>query len=475
MLSCGVATAQESVSEESPEATAEAGKDSAEQAAPFKVYVIPVRDQIAPPTLFAVRSAVKDAIEGEFDLVLLDMDTPGGRLDSTLEIMEVLDRFPGLTATYVNSEAISAGAIISSVTDEIYFAPKAVIGSAEPVSGGGEDINESMKRKLTSYLNAKVEAYTDEYRYRSDVIRAMMDPDFEFVVDEEVISAEGELLNLTANRAHEEFGDPPEPLLGAGIFETRPDLESELAGNRELEVSVFHATWSLKLAQLVVSIAPVLIAIAMITVYIEFQSPGFGIFGFAGVACFLVAIFGHNVAGLSGSEPLLLFALGVALVSLEIFLLPGTFFLAVPGFILMIGSLLWAMADIWPEGSEGYQWQWSAFERPLQNLMGGSLLGVIIILVLARFLPKTFLWNRLVLSDAVTGTAVPADSQAVGGVDPLIGARGRSVTEMMPSGEIEVRGRRYEARLAFGSLTEGEPVRVLEKSDFGYLVERVEA
>lgn len=451
------------------------GEDAAPgENAALKVFVVPVRDQISPTTLFAVRSGVKEAIDGEYDVVLLDMDTPGGRLDSTLEIMEVLDRFPGKTATYVNSEAISAGAIISSVTDEIYFTPKAVIGSAEPVTGQGQDINESMKRKLTSYLNAKVEAYTDQYRYRSDVIRAMMDPDFEFKIGDEVISEEGELLNLTAKRAHEEYGDPPEPLLGAGIFETRDDLMRHLSPDTPAFVKEFEATWSLELARVIVSLAPVLLAIAMITVYIEFQTPGFGVFGITGVICFLVAIFGHNVAGLSGNEPMLLFLIGVVFLALEVFVAPGTLLFAIPGFILMIGSLLWAMTDIWPEGTEGYEWSWAMFEKPLQNLLGGAFLGIIIILVLARFLPKTFLWNRLVLADTVGGGAALESELAARAVETsLIGKEGVAVTELWPSGEIEVDGKRYDAHVAFGSLSKGASVKVVAKSDFGYVVEEV--
>lgn len=440
----------------------------------MKIYVVPVQEQISPTTLYAVRNGVKEAIDGEYDMVLLDMDTPGGRLDSTLEIMEVLDRFPGRTATYVNDEAISAGAIISSVTDEIYFTPKAVIGSAEPVTGQGQDINESMKRKLTSYLNAKVEAYTDEYRYRSDVIRAMMDPDFEFKIGEEVISEEGELLNLTAKKAHQEFGDPPEALLGAGIFETREDLIRHISPDTPALVTEFEATWSLELAQVIVSLAPVLLAVAMITVYIEFQTPGFGVFGITGVVCFLVAIFGHNVAGLSGSEPMLLFLLGVVLLALEVFVAPGTLLFAIPGFLLMIGSLLWAMTDIWPEGTEGFEWNWAMFEKPLQNLLGGAFLGIIIILVLARFLPKTFLWKRLVLADTVGGgAAIESENARTAAEASVIGSVGVAVTELRPGGEIEINGKRYDASLAYGSLEQGASVKVVSKSTFGYVVEEV--
>lgn len=441
-----------------------------------KFYVIPVQGAISPPTLFAVRGGVKAAIEGGYDHVVLDMDTPGGRLDSTLEIMEVLDRFPGKTITYVNDEAISAGAIIASVTDEIYFTSKAVIGSAEPVTGQGEDINESMKRKLMSYLNAKMEAYTDEYPFRSDVIRAMMDPDFEFKIGREMISPKGELLNLTAKRAHEEFGDPPMPLLGSGIVEELDVLLGSLSMDTDPTVTRFEATWSLNLAEFIVSLAPFLIAIAVISVYVEFQTPGFGVFGILGVICFLVAIFGHNVAGLSGHEPLLLFLIGVALLVLELVIAPGTLFFAVPGFLAMLASLLWAMADVWPSETPDFSWSWEMFERPFQNLMGGMLLGIVMIILLARFLPKSLVWDRLVLKQALAGgSSAPVEASGASAGSDLVGQTGVAVTDLMPGGQVEIGGKRYEVQLNVGSLDKGSQVRVIRKSDFRLIVEEVRA
>jgi membrane-bound serine protease (ClpP class) len=468
------------VAAEPPEAleVSESVEAPAEEATGSKFYVIPIQGAIGPTTLFAVRGGVKTAIAEGYDTVVLDMDTPGGRLDSTLEIMEILDRFPGKTVTYVNDEAISAGAIIASVTNEIYFTPKAVIGSAEPVTGQGEDINESMKRKLMSYLNAKMEAYTDQYAHRSDVIRAMMDPDFELKIGDDVISPEGELLNLTAKRAHEMYGDPPVPLLGSGIVEDMDQLLSSLSMDTNPVMTRFESTWSLKLAELIVMLAPFLLAVAVISVYVEFQAPGFGIFGTIGIAFFLIAIFGHNVAGLSGSEPLLLFGIGVLLLALEIFVAPGTFFFAIPGFLVILGSLVWAMTDIWPAETPDSSWNWAMFEKPIQNLLGGILMGVVGILALARFLPNTALWNRLVLNAAITGVSgestATMDAKALVGTS-LVGALAVAATDLMPGGAIDIEGRRFEARLNFGSARHGAQVRVIAKSDFGYVVEVVES
>ncbi|MDQ5979929.1 MAG: hypothetical protein QG602_2904, partial [Verrucomicrobiota bacterium] len=170
-------------------------------AGPTRVYVIPIKDTISTPTVYILRRGLKEAIERKADFVLLNMDTPGGEGAAMLEIMEALDKFPGKTITYVNREAISAGAIIASVSDEIYFAPKGIMGAADVVKGTGEDLPEALKRKLDSYLGAKIEAYSQHAPRRADVIKAMRVPDFELKLDDKVIKAKGELLTLTAEKA----------------------------------------------------------------------------------------------------------------------------------------------------------------------------------------------------------------------------------------------------------------------------------
>ena len=141
------------------------------------VYVMPVRDQIAQPVLYILRRGLKEAIERKADMVVLDMETPGGALDVTFEIMEALGKFHGQTITFVDKEAVSAGAFISATTQEIWFAPDGVIGAAAPVSMTGQDIDETMKLKIVSYLKARVRAISEGRGYRGQVISAMIDKD----------------------------------------------------------------------------------------------------------------------------------------------------------------------------------------------------------------------------------------------------------------------------------------------------------
>jgi membrane-bound serine protease (ClpP class) len=111
---------------------------------------------------------------------------------------------------------MSAGAFISATTQEIWFAPMGVIGAARPVTSTGQDIDETMKLKIVSYLKARVRAISEGKGYRGQVISAMIDKDYELKIGDVVIKPKGELLSLTASEASKTYGDPPQPLLGGG-------------------------------------------------------------------------------------------------------------------------------------------------------------------------------------------------------------------------------------------------------------------
>ena len=437
------------------------------------VYVLPVQDEIAQPVLYILRRGLKEAIANGAGAVVLDMKTPGGALDVTFEIMGDLAKFPGQTITYVNDEAVSAGAFISATTQEIWFAPDGVIGAAAPVSMTGQDIDETMKLKITSYLKARVRAISEGRGYRGQVISAMIDKDYELKIGDTVIKAKGELLSLTAHEALKKFGEPPQALLGAGLARDIDDLLRQKYGAGNYEIVRLRATWSETLAQYLNAIAPVLMGLGVLCLFIEFKTPGFGFFGVAGIALLAIVFLGHYVAGFSGHEPMILFALGMVLVVLEIIFFPGVAVVALSGIVLMLGSLLWAMADIWPNQPVTVAVSGDLFLWPLIKLGSGLALAVILGLLLTRFLPKGWIWDRMVLQPAPVAAAQIAGAAPDAGAATLLGACGVVVTGLFPSGQIEIDGRRYDAKLEVGSAPVGTAVVVKRVSDFNLVVETV--
>ena len=355
---------------------------------PARVVVIPLHDEVAEPMFYTLRRGLKQAIADGADTVVLDLKTPGGALDVTFEMMEAIAKFPGRTLTFVNDEAMSAGAFISATTDEIWFAPKGVIGAAAPVQSTGADVDATMKQKLTSYLAARMRANSEGRGYRGEVVSAMIDSDLELKIDGQILKEKGRLLSLTATEAGKSYGMPPQPLLSAGIAENIDALLKQRFGAQPFAVTTLEEKWSENLAKWLLRISPVLLGLGIMALYIEFKTPGFGIFGVAGITLLALVFLSTYAAGLSGHEPILVFLLGVVLVVVELFFFPGVAVLALTGLVLMLGSLVWAMADLWPNEPLQVAWSGDVFVAPMANLGLGLLLAVVLAVVLARFLPR---------------------------------------------------------------------------------------
>jgi membrane-bound serine protease (ClpP class) len=445
---------------------------------PKTAFQIPIRDQIGPPILDILRRGLKDAIISKADIVILDMDTPGGELGVTLEIMqeiiESFDRFDGSIITYVNREAISAGAYIAIATNEIAFAPYAQIGAAEAVSGGGGNIDSSMKRKVNSYLKAKIRSYSGNYRYRSRVMGSMMDANETLLIDGKpplaadgsVIQKEGELLTLTAEEAVRQYGDPPQPLLGIGVYETVETLLDEKLGVGNYQLIKMEINWAEKAGLWLNSVGPIIIGIGLLGLFIEFKTPGFGFFGIGGIVFVLIFFGSKYVSGLAGQEEILVFLLGVSLVVVELFLFPGLIFPAIIGLFMIIASILWAMVDVWP--NTDFNWSVATFEGPVKELSYAILITIGLVLLLTRILPKTTVWNNLILSSTVGNATFNNATQ--GETSPVVGTLGKSVSELYPIGQVEFDGRRYEARSNLGKITKGATVKVIGNDDYGLIV-----
>jgi len=428
-----------------------------------------VRDQIAEPILYVIRRGLKAAIEQKADLVVLDMKTPGGSLGATFEILEALGKFEGDTATFVNDEAISAGSFISAMTDDIYFAPQGIIGAAAPVMSTGGEIDESMKQKIVSYLKARIRAISEGHTYRGQVISAMIDADYELKIGDEVLKEKGELLSLTATEAAKMYGDPAEPLLAAGIFDTIDDLLDDRFGVGGYVVETLVPTWSENFAAMLNSISPLLLGLGFLGLFIEFKTPGFGVFGVGGGLCLGLVFLGNYTAGLSGNEPMLFFLLGVVLVLVEVILFPGVVVAALSGILLMLGSLVWAMADLWP--NEPISFSGDIFLQPIMNLGLGLVTAVVLGAFVLRFLPRGWFWDRMVLVAAAGVVEDPGQQVGPSAGLSLVGRVGAAVTDLYPSGQVEIDSRYYDARVEVGTLDSGRRVRVVEQRAFGLVVE----
>lgn len=439
----------------------------AETVREISVYVIPIEGQISNAQLYILRRGLKEAVSNNIDAVVLKLNTPGGDVQTTLEMMDALKNFKGDTLTFVDKEAMSAGAYISAATDEIYFHPKGILGAAAVIESTGGEVSETLKQKIGSYLRARIRSYSTEHRYRGDVIHAMMDANYVFKIGDKVIKDKGELLTLTANEAVAEYGDPKQPLLAAGIVDNVDELLANQYKGATYHVKNFELTWSEYFARWLNTITPILLGLGMLCLFIEFKTPGFGFFGICGIVLLLIVFASSYVAGLAGHEAIIIFLIGLILIALELFVIPGVFVAGVIGILMVFGSIIWALADIWP--GEDFHITFDLFLQPLIDLALGLIIAIAGIIIIGRFFLKTWIWDALVLRSSVGGGihTTPTESQDT---SAKVGDHGIAVTDLHPWGEVEIAGKRYGARVAVGAIDTNMEVEVVGKEDFGLIV-----
>ena len=254
--------------------------------------------------------------------------------------------------------------------------------------------------------------------------------------------------------------------LGIGVYETVETLLDEELGVGNYQLIKMEINWAEKAGLWLNSVGPIIIGIGLLGLFIEFKTPGFGFFGIGGIVFVLIFFGSKYVSGLAGQEEILVFLLGVSLVVVELFLFPGLIFPAIIGLFMIIASILWAMVDVWP--NTDFNWSVATFEGPVKELSYAILITIGLVLLLTRILPKTTVWNNLILSSTVGN--VTFNNATQGETSPVVGALGKSVSELYPIGQVEFDGRRYEARSNLGKISKGATVKVTGNDDYGLIV-----
>ena len=406
----------------------------AEDLASKSVCVVTINEEITRNTLYLVRRGLREAEGKKAVAVVLDMNTNGGELVATEEIVKLLGHATIPTYTFVNNKAFSAGAIIANATDRIFMAPGSVIGAATPIMvAPGQGIVElptAEREKMNSATRALVRTTAQQKGHNPDVFEAMVDADRGLKIEDKEILPRGKLLTLTSEEAEKKYGKPAKPLLSAGTVNSVDELleKVELKGVTTFTVS---PTGFEQLARWITTISPLLILIGFLALYMEFSHPGVSLPGLAAVICFGVYFLGYFLAGLAGWEEVGLFAFGLILLAFEFFLFPGHFVSAALGTIAVLAALVLAMTGHLP--GEPRLPSWPQLQIPLLKVLGGVIGSVVAGLALGRYLPQSTLYKRMELS-AATNTA-EGYSSSRGEAKSLLGATGIAETNLRPSGK----------------------------------------
>ncbi|MCP4199454.1 MAG: nodulation protein NfeD [Proteobacteria bacterium] len=342
--------------------------------------------------------------------LIMDINTPGGRVDAATEIRDAIMEAPKTlrTVAFINPRAISAGAFISFACDLIFISKGGSIGAATPISLGGSGEAQPVGEKMVSYFRTEMAATARAKGRRGDIAEAMVDNEIEI----KGISPAGKLLTLdTAGALRWKIADRKANSLDEV-------LEYMALGGAERKVLALN--WAEKVARVFTHpiLSGILMSIGVLGILIELYQPGFGLPGIAGITCLIIFFMGHLVVNLAGWEEVLLFALGVGLLAVELFVTPGFGVIGATGIMAIIGSLVLALTALPMDVSFQTGMLTSSILRVLLSM------GIVLILFFAAFaiLPRTKIRNVLILDAAIKGTSRG-------------GREGVAISEVIESGE----------------------------------------
>jgi membrane-bound serine protease (ClpP class) len=385
---------------------------------------------------------LKEAAAANASVVVVEINTFGGRVDGAVLIRDALLRSPVPTIAFVNKRAISAGALIALAAEKIAMADGATIGAATPVQMGQPGAaTQPVDEKTVSYMRKEFRA-TAETRKRPPLLaEAMVDADVEIPG----VIEKGKLLTLTTTEALEQK-----------LADFRADDLQALLEQLNLsgaEINDASPNWAETLVRFFTHpvLSSLLITLGMIGIIVELRTPGFGLPGALGITSLGLFFWGHWLVRLAGWEEVLLVAVGLTLLALEVFVIPGFGVAGVAG----IASLLAGFSLTLVGAGATWQVVLAAGGRVLLSV----LLATAGALAVLRILPRLPVGRRLVLGaelPARTGytSEPPADHR-------WLGRRGTAASPLRPAGIADIDGERVDVVSDGEFIEAGHPVEVL--------------
>jgi membrane-bound serine protease (ClpP class) len=423
------------------------GPTAAQEGGP--VYRVPVTGVVELGLAPFIERSIAEAVSSGASALILDMDTPGGRVDAAERISDALTDAPIPVYTLVNRRAYSAGALIALSTDRIYMRPGSVIGAATPVDGGGQKAPE----KIVSAMRSQMRALAEAADLDPEVAAAMVDEDIEI---EGVVDA-GKLLTLTTEEA-----------VDLGYAEEVEDfgtLVQEL-GHAGSMVTTVSENWAERVVRFFSNpvVSPFLLTLGFLGLITEIKTPAFGMAGIAGVLSLALFFGSHMIVGLAGLEDIIIFGVGLALVGVEIFLIPGFGLFGLLGGIGILAGLYMSMLGDLSISAD--------FTR------AGLVLSTTIVLIavsawaLLRTLPGS---SRLAKSGVFLLARTDRDTgyESAETRSDLVGKAGTAITDLRPSGTALFDDERVDVVSESEWITEGTKVKVVSAEGYRLVVRPV--
>ena len=380
------------------------------------------------------------ATKAQADYILLDLDTYGGAVDAADSIRSAILRCETPVLAYVNMQAASAGALISIACDSIYMKTGSSIGAATVVDQSGN----VMPDKYQSFMRGMMRSTAQATGRDPQIAESMVDT--------------ANVLSLTPQEAVK---------VGycEGIYESEIEVVQAVADGNEFVIKNMEddLTWVDRLIDLLLN--PLLQSIFMMMIiggiFVEIRTPGIGLPLVTAIVGALLYFAPGYVGNLVEHWEILLFVIGLILIGIEIFVLPGFGVCGISGIVCVVIALAFSMVD----NIELYRWDGSLNLRPLIKPV-----GIVVFSATAAIFGSVWLVRKLYATRSFDNIALRQEMKAeegfvgvVSGMESLVGEEVTVFTDLRPSGKVQAAdGKIYEATLKFGGFaSKGDRLRVL--------------
>ena len=408
----------------------------------IKVMVMEIKSTIDPRTTRYVNLALEHADKINAELIILEMDTYGGTVNDAKDIVEFLLDLEIPVYVFIDKDAASAGALISIACDSIYMSPGSSIGAATVVVPDGT----AAPDKYQSYMKSTMRSTAEVTGRDPEIAEAMVDEDIEI----EGITKAGNVLTFTVSEA-----------IKHGFCEAQVKTIEEIlkrSGIESYEIYRFTLDATEKIIAVFLNpfISGLLIMIIIGGIYFELQTPGVGFPILASLVAVIFYFVPYYLNGLAENWEIIAFMVGVVLLALEIFVIPGFGIFGISGLILTVGSMILVMVnnDIFDFSFVADKDLFLAITTTLTGIVGGIMLLFVggVRLTQTKFFKKIALESVMDSKEGYTSSFIKKD---------LIGKTGTTYTVLRPSGKIMIEGEFYDAYTRGNYIKKDEKIIVI--------------
>jgi membrane-bound serine protease (ClpP class) len=430
------------------------------------VYKINIKENIMPAAWRSVKVGFDEAKQKNADIILIHLNTYGGMVNIADSIRTKFLNSTIPVWVFIDNQAASAGALISIACDSIYMRKGGSIGAATVVDQSGKVVPDKFQSFMRSTMRATAEAKgydtiitgTDTIlKWRRDprIAEAMVDPS---IYIEGIIDT-GKVLTFTTEEA-----------IKYGYCEGKAENINEVmqhAGIKEYTVIEFRPSLIDGIIGFLTNpmVSGLLIMVIIGGIYFELQTPGIGFPIAAAVVAAILYFAPLYIEGLVENWEIVIFILGVILVMVEIFAIPGFGITGISGIILMVAGLTLAMVDN-ETLRDPVSFNILTILKPFGIVVLSVFLGLIAGIYLSRkvltssLFPNLALQNNLHNEDGYIGI----DSK----IKSKVGAEGTAITTLRPAGKVEIDGEWFDAVAEFGYIEKGSKIKIT-KDEAGQL------